>query len=110
MKKQKWLGIALGITLASLPLITFGATLDNPLGTNDLRVVIGRIINYILGFSGVLALIMFIWGGFTLMTSGGAEAKIKDGKNTLIWASIGLVVIFSAYALVKTLIIGITTF
>ena len=109
MKKQKWLGFLLGITLSCLPLVVFGAKLNNPLGQDDLKVIIGRIINYILGFSGTLALLMFIWGGFTWMTSGGAEAKIKSGKDTLIWATIGLVVIFSAYALVKTLIIGITS-
>lgn len=113
IKQQYWLGIFLGITLACLPLIVFGATLENPLGSGsdaaDFRVIIGRVIQAMLGLSGTLALLMFVWGGMQWMISGGFPEKIKKGKDTLIWATIGLVVIFTAYTLVSTLIQAITT-
>lgn len=109
INKSYWLGSFLGITLACLPLIALGATLQNPLGTSDIRVIIGRVIQALLGLSGTLALLMFVWGGITWMTSGGVADKIKKGKDTLIWATIGLVVIFTAYTLVSTLITAITS-
>ena len=48
-----------------LPITAFAATtLSNPLGTTDLRIIIGRIISALLGVSGAIALLMFVWGGF----------------------------------------------
>ena len=80
-------------------------TLTDPLGLNgkdgSVEIIIGRVINAVLGFTGTIALIMFIYGGFTMMFSAGAAEKIKKGRDILIWASIGLAVIFSAYGLVQ---------
>ena len=77
-------------------------TLPNPLGeTNtDINVLIGTIINAIMGIVGSLALAMFIYGGFTWMTAAGANERVQKGKDILIWATVGLIVIFSSYALV----------
>lgn len=77
-------------------------TLPNPLGTanTDINTLIGTIINAILGIVGSLALAMFIYGGFTWMTAAGASEKVQKGKDIVIWATIGLIVIFSSYALV----------
>ena len=41
-----------------------------------------------------------------MLAAGNAEA-VKKGKDIIIWATIGLVIIFSAYALVKFVISGI---
>jgi len=82
-------------------------SLPDPLGMNeqsDPRVLIGRIINAVLGIVGSLALAMFIYGGFIWMTSTGNAEQVTKGKNILIWATIGLVIIFSAYALVNFVI------
>ena len=74
--------------------------LPNPLeGHDDIPVLVGSIINYVLGILGVLALVMFIYGGLIWMTSEGAPDKIKKGKDTLIWAILGLALIFFSYAL-----------
>ena len=76
-------------------------SIDPPLGDATPEELIGRVISAVLGISGSLALLMFIYGGFTWMLSGGNSEKVTKGKNTLVWASIGLVVIFSSYALVN---------
>jgi len=82
-------------------------TLDNPLGgINTAQDLIGQIVNAILGVVGSLALLMFVYGGLTWMTAAGNEEKIKKGKGILMWATIGLVVIFTSYA-VLNFIIGI---
>lgn len=83
-------------------------TLQNPLGNTDLNKIIGQVIKGLLGFSGVIALASFVWGGFLFLTSQGNPDRVKKGKDTLIWAVIGLVVIFTAYILVDTLIRTIT--
>lgn len=80
-----------------------GATLSNPLGesANNPNVLIGRIIKNILGIVGSLALLMFVVGGLMWMLSAGNEQRVKKGKDILIWASLGLVIIFTSYAILK---------
>lgn len=80
--------------------------IGNPLGDNikTPQQLIGRIINTALGLVGSLALLMFIYGGFMWMTAAGNDDRIKKGKETLTWATLGLIVIFSSYALVSYLI------
>jgi len=77
--------------------------IDNPLGSSvsTPQALIGKVINGILGVTGSIALLVFIWGGFIWMTAAGASDKVQHGKDTLVWATIGLVVIFSAYAMVR---------
>ncbi|MFH0840566.1 MAG: pilin [bacterium] len=77
------------------------SNLNNPLGTYSIPELIGRIIRALLGIVGSLALIMFVAGGLMWMTSAGNEKRVAAGKNTIIWAAIGLVVIFFAYIIVK---------
>lgn len=82
--------------------------LENPLGeTKTPQALIGNIINAVLGVVGSLALLMFVYGGLTWMTSSGSQEKVKKGRDIIIWSAIGLAVIFSAYALVRILITGV---
>jgi len=79
-------------------------TLTNPLGVTDPSTLIGRVIKAVLGIVGSLALLMFVYGGFMWMLSAGNEKMIEKGKSTLMWAALGLVVIFMSYALVNFVI------
>ncbi len=82
--------------------------LDNPLGNSDAarspQILLGNIIRSVLGVIGSLALVMFIYGGATWMLSGGSMLRVIRGKRILIWATWGIMIIFSAYALVRFLI------
>lgn len=78
--------------------------LDNPLPTADPRVIIGNVIKAMLGLVGSLALAVFVFGGFTWVTSAGNEEKIKKGKDMIMWAVFGLAVIFMSYAMVTFVI------
>ncbi len=82
-------------------------TLSNPIGEANPNIIIGKIINAILGIVGSLALLMFIYGGFMWMLAAGNNERVQKGKDILIWATIGLVVIFSAYALIKMIFQGL---
>jgi len=77
--------------------------LDNPLGNEEdgIYVILGRIIKALLGIVGSISLLMFIYGGITLLTSAGASEKIKKGQQTLVWASLGILVVFASYAVLK---------
>ncbi|MEO5928080.1 MAG: hypothetical protein ABIO72_05150 [Patescibacteria group bacterium] len=68
-------------------------------GNVDLFQLIGRIINIFLGFLGVILLGLLLYAGFTWMTAGGDETKVKSAKTTIRNAIIGLVIIASAWAI-----------
>lgn len=81
------------------------AALQNPLGSNvTIPIIIGRIIRAILGLSGVLALLMFVYGGFLYLISAGDAKKVQKGKETFTNAIIGLIIIFISYTLVDFVI------
>ena len=53
---------------------------------------------YVIGFISVVRL---SWGALRYIISGGDSKKITDAKNTILYALIGLVVAFLAYAIVN---------
>ena len=80
---------------------TGDTTLSGALGstTSDLRDTVRRFINIGLGFLGVLTVLMVIYGGYMWLTAAGAEDKVTKGKNILIWAAIGAIVISIAWTI-----------
>ncbi|MCD4705792.1 pilin [bacterium] len=93
--------IFFGILIALTPLISLAAALTNPLGSNDPREIIGTGIAGAFSIMGSLALVMFIYGGFQWMLSGGNQEKVTKGKNILTWAFFGLLIIFSSYVILR---------
>ena len=87
--------------------------LPDPLGipkteANPIAFLLGRIISSVLGVIGSLALVMFIYGGVIWMLSAGNQEQVTKVKNILIWATIGIVIIFTSYALVKFVLTTVT--
>ncbi|MHB8904317.1 MAG: Ig-like domain-containing protein, partial [Patescibacteria group bacterium] len=74
------------------------------LSQGDPRVIIGRIIQIILSFLGVIALVLIMYAGFLWMTSGGEEEKVSQAKKILSSAIIGLVIILSSWAIATFLL------
>lgn len=66
---------------------------------SDIRDTIRMFINIALGFLGVITVIFIIYGGLIWMTAAGAEDKVKKGKDTLMWAAIGAIVISIAWTI-----------
>jgi len=58
----------------------------------------------ILGISGSIALVMFVYGGFNWVFAQGRSEYIQTGKDTMKHAIIGLAIIFGAYAIINFLI------
>jgi len=65
----------------------------------DIKVTIGKVVQILLGFIGILFVVLIIVGGFRWMTSGGNEQKIDEAKRLITNATIGLVVIVLAYSI-----------
>lgn len=61
----------------------------------------GNIAQLILGITGSFALLMFVYGGFTLLTSGGSSEKVGKGKTIITNAVIGIVIIFGSGLLIQ---------
>ena len=74
--------------------------LKSPISAESIPDLIQQIIKFLLGMVGAVALLMFVYGGLIWLTSGGSPDKIKKGMDVVIWASIGLIVIFTSYTLV----------
>lgn len=85
-----------------------GGTAAAPKGVTSIPAIIGNIIKAILGIIGSIAFLMFIYGGFLWMTAAGDAKKVEKGRDTLVWATIGLATIFFAYAAVSFVIKSIT--
>jgi|GEM_PF-757141 len=80
-------------------------TLPSPIVDQDgnpatMNYILANMAKLVLGLVGVLALIMFIIGGITWMTSAGNVESVKKGKGILIWSTIGLIICFLAYSMV----------
>lgn len=68
---------------------------------NDFVLTAVNIATWILGIVGSLALLMFIYGGFMFILSGGNAEKTAQGKQIIINAVIGLVIIFTSYTIIQ---------
>jgi len=78
-------------------------------GEAKVYTLIGNVINIVLGFLGLIALILVIWSGVQWMTSGGNEDKTKERMKAGV---IGLMIILGAAVLtnfILDLIIKTTT-
>jgi len=51
--------------------------------------------------AGIVAVVMIAWGGFRFITSQGSPETIKEARNTVLYAVIGLVVTVSARAIIN---------
>ena len=63
-----------------------------------------QITNVVLYIVGVIAVIMLIIGGIKYVISGGDAKKVTDAKNTVLYAIIGLIISFLAFAIVNFVI------
>ncbi|MFA6553098.1 MAG: pilin [Patescibacteria group bacterium] len=63
-----------------------------------------RVIQWVLGLLGLVAVIMIMLGGFMWMTSAGNEERVKKSKTILTSAIIGMIIIMTSWALITFVI------
>ncbi len=64
--------------------------------------------NILLFLIGAISVIMLIIGGIRYVVSGGDQAAVTSAKNTILYAIVGIVVAFLAYAAVTFVIDSLT--
>src|SRR3989339_1570232 len=69
------------------------------LGNTDPRIIIANIIRIALGFLGIIAVLIIIYGGWLWMTAAGEASPVDKAKKTLVSAVIGLIIILMSFAL-----------
>ncbi len=67
--------------------------------------LLGFGIQLVIGLLGVVFLILVLYAGFTWMTSMGNEKTVGKAKDILVRATVGLVIMISAYA-ISSYVIG----
>lgn len=63
------------------------------------EVIVANIVKVIIGFIGMLLVILILYGGFLWMTSAGNEQKIDKAKEILKNSIIGLLITMIAYSI-----------
>ncbi len=76
-------------------------SLQNPLAAQSVPDLIGRVARILMGLVGTFALLMFVYGSFLWLTSQGNTEQVQKGKQVFTWAVIGLIVVFSAYIVLR---------
>jgi hypothetical protein len=69
-------------------------------GVNDFIVLAIKVASLIMGLSGSLALLFFIYGGFIMFIFSGGKGKTTTAKQIITNATIGLIIIFTSYTIV----------
>ncbi len=93
-----------------LPIIVLaeeeGVAIKDPLDLGDqgaagVLLLINRFVDAAFSFSGVLALLSFIYGGVLYLSSSINPDNVKKAKDIMKNSLIGLVILFSSYAIIN---------
>jgi len=81
--------------------LSFAQGIQSPIKAESLEVLIADIVKWALGLTAVLAVAFIVYGGFLYISAAGDESQLKAGKQAIIGAVIGIIVIGLAYAIVQ---------
>ncbi len=70
-------------------------------GTATFNTILQAFITLLFVVGLLLALAYLVWGGINWTTSGGDKQKVQSARNKMIYAIIGLIVLFLAYMVVN---------
>ena len=96
--------MAISLMASASAFAAFGTTPSDNIvgGSGSLRETILTIVNYFLGFLGLLAVLMVIYGGISYVTAGGEDDGAEKGKKIIRNAVIGIIIILLSFALINT--------
>ncbi|HRH23449.1 MAG TPA: pilin [Candidatus Magasanikbacteria bacterium] len=84
-------------------------SLINPLATSStpnpkISQIIGNTIQVVMGLVGSITFVVFVYGGVLWLTSAGNSERIQKGLQAMLWAGIGIIVVFSSYAIITLIL------
>lgn len=75
-------------------------TLDNPIQSNDVRTLLGKLIDAFISIAIIVSLLALIYLGFQFVSAQGNDEKLKKAKQNALYVTIGLVIVLSARVIV----------
>ncbi len=66
--------------------------------------LVKTLINFAIQISFAFAGLFITWGAFVIMTAGGSEERVKDGRKMVTTAVIGMVIMLSSWLILGTVI------
>ncbi len=76
----------------------------------DIGACISQVYVWSLGISGLLAVVMTVFGGYLVMTARGNGQQAAKGKSYIFSSLVGLVMLMGAYLLLSTINTDLTDF
>ena len=76
---------------------------DKPdaVGSTPIRQAVITLINYLLGFLGLIAVAFVVYAGVLMVIDAGAEENVQKAKKIITWAGVGIIVILLSFAIVN---------
>ena len=71
---------------------------------NTIAVIVGNL----LLFLGLIGVIYALWGGFLILTAAWNDDQVKKGRQVIVHAIIGIVVIFLSYSIINWVLTKLT--
>lgn len=68
---------------------------------NDFINIAINVSRIVLGITGSLALLFFIYGGIMFLISSGSSEKVTQAKQIIIGAVVGLVIVFTSFMIIQ---------
>ncbi len=75
--------------------------LNNPVGFESLDELVVHLVNLVISFSVLIAIAALIIAGIKYILAMGDEEKVEDATRSLIFAIVGLVIVFIAPLVVE---------
>lgn len=94
-------GSSAGSGMTATSLKKFASLKMNPGRIKSPQQLIGYAIKFDMAALGAIALALYIWAGFLWMTSGGNSERRDKAMKTLVWVTLGIIIMFASYLLMK---------
>jgi hypothetical protein len=105
MKKFDKINLAFSSALLLIPGVSLAAVEGSitPIdgGVWTVAAILERVTNWVLGFTGLVAIMFLVYGGLQYIISAGNKDKAEAAKKTILYAVIGLVVVALSYVIVS---------
>jgi hypothetical protein len=89
-------------------LVPCGGTGEPTCNTCHVVALADNVIGFLVQMLSVLAVIVMVYAGFKMVTSGGDEGAWSEGKKAFTNVVIGIIIVLAAWLIVDTLLKGLT--
>lgn len=80
---------------------TFQKVANNPIVAPIINKIFDVIVIPAVEILFLIAIFIFIWGVFKLISNAGDSGAREEGKNTIIWSVVGMFIMVSVYGIIR---------